>query len=54
MRDDDISSIRVQGGAVARLFQHNHFQGAAITLNKDNDCLTNFGFNDVVSSIQVY
>jgi hypothetical protein len=54
MQNDDVSSIRFQGGAVARLFEHDHFQGKTLVLNTDTDCFVNLNWNDILSSIQVY
>jgi hypothetical protein len=54
MRNDDISSVRVPRGRVVSLYQHDNFQGRAMSTGVDQNCLVNFGFNDVVSSIIVH
>lgn len=54
MRNDDISSVRVPRGRAVSLYQHDNFQGRAMSTSADLDCLINFGFNDYVSSIIVH
>lgn len=51
--NDQVSSIQVDAGYKAELFQHNNFTGNAITVNDSDDCLNNEGFNDELSSIIV-
>ena len=53
MANDDISSLRVQPGYEAVLYWDNDFQGRALTVQGDNDCLVDEGFNDQLSSLRV-
>ena len=50
-RNDDISSIKIQGPVYAVLFSDDNLQGSSLIVSKDTDCLTNF--NDKLSSIYV-
>jgi hypothetical protein len=51
--NDDISSIRVQSGYQATLYEHDNFTGNMITKSADDNCLVDEGFNDSASSIVV-
>ena len=53
MVNDDISSLRVQGGYEAVLYWDNDFRGRSLTVRGDDDCLANEGFNDQLSSLRV-
>jgi predicted nucleic acid-binding Zn-ribbon protein len=53
IKNDDLSAIRVYGGAVAILFEHDNFRGNTLVADKDIPCFVNYGFNDVVTSIIV-
>lgn len=53
MKNDDISSIRVNPGAKAVIYQHAGFRGAAKTITSNVSCLVGANFNDIVSSIKV-
>jgi hypothetical protein len=53
IRNDDVSSIRVQSGYRVTLYQHDNFTGNAITKTGDDSCLVDDGFNDVATSIVV-
>jgi len=41
MKNDDLSSIRVHGRCVARLYQHHHFGGKVLVKNRNDSCFTN-------------
>ncbi len=51
--NDDISSIAVPAGYEIDVFQHDNFGGSKVTLNSNNSCLVNVGFNDEISSVVV-
>lgn len=51
--NDDVSSVRVQSGYQATLYQHDNFTGNAITKTGDDSCLVDDGFNDITTSIVV-
>ena len=55
--NDDISSLRVSAGYQVVLYEHDNFQGAALTLRGDTPCLNNaLGtgvWNDKPSSLRV-
>lgn len=53
IRNDDISSLRVQSGYRATLYQHENFTGNSITKTGDDSCLVDDGFNDLTTSIVV-
>lgn len=50
--NDEISSIRVRGGAEARVCEHNGFNGRCATIDRNVRNLGNRG-NDMISSIRV-
>merc|ERR1711959_45433 len=41
MKNDDLSSIRVNGRCVARLYQHWNFGGKVLTKSRSDSCFTN-------------
>jgi len=41
MKNDDLSSIRVHGRCVARMYQHHHFGGKVLVKNRNDSCFTN-------------
>ncbi|MDE1463345.1 beta/gamma crystallin-related protein [Spartinivicinus poritis] len=49
--NDDVSSLYVPYGYQVTLYEHDNFQGRAITLTGNDRCLVNNGFNDKVSSL---
>lgn len=51
--NDDISSIEVQNGFEAVLYQHHDFSGNVLVKSASDDCLVNDNFNDDVSSLVV-
>lgn len=51
--NDDISSLRVQPGYRATLYEHDNFQGASLVKVAHQACLLDEGWNDRVSSIVV-
>ncbi len=51
--DNDISSLRVQGGFEAVLYQENNFGGRTLVVGGDDPCLVDNGYNDLASSLRV-
>lgn len=51
--NDDVSSLRVQSGYKATLYEHGDFTGNAVTKTADDGCLVDDGFNDLASAIVV-
>ncbi len=51
--NDELSSIRVQSGYKATLYEHGGPSGASLELINDNSCLIDNGFNDITSSIKI-
>merc|ERR1712072_1427864 len=41
MKNDDISSIKVHGKCVAKMYQHHHFGGKVLTKTSNDSCFTN-------------
>jgi hypothetical protein len=54
IRNDDISSIRVQGGANVTMYKDDNFGGQNFTRNSDLGDFRSIGFNDALSSIKIY
>ncbi len=53
IRNDDVSSVRVQNGYQVTFYADNDFLGRTLLKTEDDDCLVNENFNDLVSSIRV-
>jgi chitinase len=53
IRNNDISSLKVQSGYEALAFSDDNFTGSSLIFSADDNCLVDNGYNDVVSSIQV-
>jgi len=53
VRNDDLSSLRVNAGYQVKLFQDDNFLGASVTKTADTACLVADGFNDRASSLVV-
>lgn len=51
--NDDISSVKLNGGYEVQLFENDNFSGASIVVNANNSCLVAQGWNDRVSSMIV-
>lgn len=51
--NDAVSSIKVQNGHQATLYQHYNFTGNSIVISGDDACLVDNGFNDDMSSIVI-
>lgn len=51
--NDNISSLKVQGGFKVTLYADNNFSGASATFTADGACLTANSFNDLTSSLKV-
>lgn len=51
--NDDVSSLKVEAGYKAEMYQHNNFAGNVVTASGDDDCLVNEGFNDAMSSLVI-
>jgi hypothetical protein len=56
IRNDDISSIRLQGGATATLYRDDNFRSPTISTGGDISCFAGYpyNFNDALSSIKIY
>lgn len=53
IRNDEISSIRIQSGYNVQLYQHHDFTGNLLNLTSDSPCLTSQGFNNTTSSLKI-
>ena len=53
VKNDDISSIKINSGYTATLYKDDNFQGTSLSLTSDNSCFTANSFNDVASSIVI-
>jgi len=53
VKNDDISSLKVNSGYTVTLFDGDNLTGASVVKTADTDCLVADNFNDVVSSIQI-
>lgn len=51
--NDNLSSIKVQPGYEIILYRNTNFSGTSLTLQGDDACLIDNGFNDVTSSFQI-
>jgi hypothetical protein len=53
IRDNDISSVKVQSGYQVTLYDGDNFTGNSLVITADNSCTVNNNFNDITSSIKV-
>ena len=53
MPNDKVSSIRVRDGYKVEIFVDTDYQGRSLSLAKDDSCLTDNDFNDLLSSVKV-
>jgi beta-glucanase (GH16 family) len=53
VRNDDLSSLRVNPGYQVRLFEHDNFGGASVLRTTESGCLVDQAFNDRTSSLAV-
>ncbi|UOB18379.1 beta-1,3-glucanase family protein [Abyssalbus ytuae] len=53
MSDNAISSIKVQSGYKATLYDEDNFTGTSLEKTADSDCLTADSFNDMLTSVIV-
>jgi beta-glucanase (GH16 family) len=53
IRDNDLSSLRVNAGYQVQLFDGDNFTGASIVRSGDTGCVVDQGFNDRATSIVV-
>ncbi len=53
VRNNDLSSLRVNAGYQVTLYDNDNFGGASVTRTADTSCLTANGFNDRASSAVV-
>jgi hypothetical protein len=51
--NDDISSLKVNYGFKIIGYADDNFSGNSVTLNVNDDCLVDNGFNDVITSVRV-
>lgn len=54
IQNDDITSLRVYGGATVELYEHDHFLGNMLVRTVDDSSLTPEGWSDITSSIKIY
>lgn len=52
-RDNDASSLRVSQGYEIVLYEYDNFEGAQVTVDRHQPCLTGVNFNDRVTSLRV-
>ncbi|RYE15337.1 MAG: carbohydrate-binding protein [Sphingobacteriales bacterium] len=53
IRNDDISSLKVQAGYQIKMYNDANFSGSTITKTADDSCLVDDGYNDLISSVVV-
>lgn len=53
VRNDDLSSLRIQSGYKAIFFEHDNFRGRSWTLASNSACFTQQRLNDVASSVRI-
>jgi putative hemolysin len=53
IKNDDLSSIKVNDGYEVIAYQHHHFSGNHLRLKYNTSCLVDNNFNDTISSIKV-
>lgn len=53
IRNDDLSSLKINSGYGVRAYEHDNFRGRSISLLTSDRCLVNNNFNDKISSIVV-
>jgi beta-glucanase (GH16 family) len=53
VRDNDLSSLRVNAGYQVQFFDGDNFTGASVTRSGDTGCLVDQGFNDRATSVIV-
>ncbi|RYE54853.1 MAG: hypothetical protein EOP48_11420 [Sphingobacteriales bacterium] len=53
IKNDDISSLRVQAGYQIKMYQNWDFSGITLTKNMDDSCLVDDGYNDDISSVVI-
>ena len=53
MPNDNVSAIRVQNGFKAEVFVDTDYRGRSLSLTKDDGCLVDDNFNDLLSSVKV-
>ncbi len=53
IKDNDLSSLRVNAGYQVQLFDGDNFAGTSVTRTSDTGCLVDQGFNDRTTSIVI-
>ena len=53
IKNDDVSSVKVSGGAKATLYQDAGYRGRSVTVDRNISCLVDKQFNDQLSSLRV-
>jgi hypothetical protein len=53
VRDNDISSVKVQPGFKVTFYENDNFQGASLVKTADQTCLVGDGWNDMATSFVV-
>ena len=51
--NDDISSLKVNGGYQVQVYWDDNYLGSTLTFTADNTCLVDEGWNDKISSLKV-
>ena len=53
IKNDDISSVRVEQGYKAIIYEHDNYQGKSLVLKSNTPNLVPLNWNDIISSIKV-
>lgn len=51
--NDSISSIKIPGGYIVKVYQNDNFSGSSATLTADTKNLEDYGLNNAISSLQI-
>lgn len=52
-RDHEVSSVQLSSGCSATLFEYGDFTGRRVTIGSSVQCLDQFDFNDLMSSLKI-
>jgi len=53
VKDNDLSSVKVQSGYEVILYADDNFGGASLVITSDNSCVVGNSFNDITTSLKV-
>lgn len=53
IRNDDVSSIKVDSGYIVEMFENDNFTGAKHTITAETSCLVGAGWNDRITSLRI-